>query len=475
MSSAAHADRSAFAALDDAKPNRFQLKIMFVSGMGFFTDAYDLFVIGIVVKIVTDQWHLDSSQTALLASSTLAASAVGALVFGRIADMFGRKRIYGLEVLILAAGAIASAFAPNITWLIIFRCILGIGIGGDYPVSATIMSEYAGTKSRGRLVGLVFSMQAAGLIFGPLFAVLLLGLGIKDGTVWRILLGFGAVPGLAVFYLRRQIHETPRFALAGGDTDEMAAAIAQATTGTGPPPKGESTAVVHQSFTEGWAKLVNNSRLLKWLVGAATCWFLLDFAYYGNTIAAPEIVSKISPTATLIQSTLITLCIFVVFALPGYVLAIAKIETIGRKKIQTVGFGVMAGMFLLIAVVPSVSANVVPFVLVFGISYLFTEFGPNTTTFIYPAEIFPTEVRTTAHGISAGMGKLGAFVGVYLLTDNLNAWGIRTIEGVCAGVAVAGLLLTVACLPEPAGKSLEDLEAEAKVDFGRVVAVPAVT
>ncbi len=146
VSTTAHADHSAFAALDDAKPNRFQLKIMFVSGMGFFTDAYDLFVIGIVVKIVTDQWHLDSSQTALLASSTLAASAVGALVFGRIADMFGRKRIYGLEVLILAAGAIASAFAPSITWLIIFRCILGIGIGGDYPVSATIMSEYAGTQ-----------------------------------------------------------------------------------------------------------------------------------------------------------------------------------------------------------------------------------------------------------------------------------------------------------------------------------------
>jgi MFS transporter, PHS family, inorganic phosphate transporter len=464
---------SAFAALDDAKPNRFQLKIMFVAGMGFFTDAYDLFVIGIVVKIVTQQWNLDSSQTALLASSTLAASAVGALIFGRVADMLGRKRIYGLEVLILAAGAIASAFAPSITWLIIFRCILGIGIGGDYPVSATIMSEYSGSKSRGRMVGLVFSMQAAGLIFGPLFAVLLLSLGIKEDLVWRVLLGFGAVPGLAVFYLRRQIHETPRFAMAGGDEDEMAAAIAQATTGTAPPPKGESKAVVRQTFTEGWAKLVHNPTLLKWLVGAAMCWFLLDFAYYGNTIASPEIVSLISPTATLIQSTLITLCIFVVFALPGYVLAIAKIETLGRKKIQTVGFGVMAGMFFLIAVVPSISANVVPFVLVFGISYLFTEFGPNTTTFVYPAEIFPTDVRTTAHGISAGMGKIGAFVGVYLLTDNLDAWGIRTIEGLCAAVALAGLLLTVACLPEPAGKSLEDLEREADVGLRSAPAVAA--
>ena len=179
-------------------------------------------------------------------------------MFGRIADMFGRKRIYGLEVLILAAGAIASAFAPSITWLIIFRCILGIGIGGDYPVSATIMSEYAGTKSRGRLVGLVFSMQAAGLIFGPLFAVLLLGVGIKDDIVWRILLGFGAVPGLAVFYLRRQIHETPRFAHGRGRYRRNGRSHRAGHDGSGPAPRGESKAVVRQSFTEGWAKLVHN-------------------------------------------------------------------------------------------------------------------------------------------------------------------------------------------------------------------------
>ena len=139
--------------LDDSKVNRFQIKIMFVAGMGFFTDAYDLFVIGIVVYLLKDQWHLDTSQVSLLNSITLAASAVGALVFGRVADILGRKRIYGFEVLILAIGAIASAFAPNYTFLLISRAVLGIGIGGDYPVSATIMSEYSGKNTRGRMVG----------------------------------------------------------------------------------------------------------------------------------------------------------------------------------------------------------------------------------------------------------------------------------------------------------------------------------
>ncbi len=113
MSATSPSQPSAFAALDDAKVNRFQMKIMFVSGMGFFTDAYDLFVIGIVVKILTDQWHLSATQISLLSSMTLAASAVGALLFGRVADMIGRKKMYGFEVLILAAGAIASAFSPE--------------------------------------------------------------------------------------------------------------------------------------------------------------------------------------------------------------------------------------------------------------------------------------------------------------------------------------------------------------------------
>ena len=149
----------ALTALDDSKITRFQWKIMFVSGMGFFTDAYDLFVIGIVVALLKPEWHLSTSQVSLINSVTLLASAVGALVFGRIADILGRKRIYGYEVLILAIGALASAFSPGFVFLIVCRVILGIGIGGDYPVSATIMSEYAGKRSRGKMVGLVFAMQ----------------------------------------------------------------------------------------------------------------------------------------------------------------------------------------------------------------------------------------------------------------------------------------------------------------------------
>lgn len=415
---------NALAALDESRISRFQLKIMFVSGMGFFTDAYDLLVIGIVVSLARTEWHMSTSQVSWLNSATLLASVVGALIFGRIADILGRKKIYGYEVLILAAGALASAFAPNFAFLLICRIILGIGIGGDYPVSATIMSEYSGKQSRGRMVGLVFAMQGAGLIVGPLIASILLSSGLLNDTTWRILLAFGAIPGLAVFCLCRQIHETPRFAMAGGAAEEAEAAIAAATGGEPLVPTSKESAARHgQSALEGFGVLARNRRMLMWLIGAAGAWFLLDFAYYGNTISSPEILKLLNPHASLLHNTLVQLAIFVVFAVPGYIIAIALLDRSGRKNIQVLGF---AMMFLIIGLVPAVTRNAWPFLILYGVSYLFTEYGPNTTTFIYPAEIFPVEVRTTRHGISAGMGKIGAFLGAYLFPDMLNSsWGIR--------------------------------------------------
>ena len=450
---------SAFAALDDSKPNRFQLKIMFVSGMGFFTDAYDLFVIGVAVSILKAQWHLTTTEVSLLSSTTLAASAIGAILFGRVADILGRKKMYGYEVLILAVGAVASAFSPSIAWLIAFRIVLGVGIGGDYPVSATIMSEYAGKRSRGQMVGLVFAMQAAGLIVGPLIAVVLLAAGVSHDLTWRLLLGIGAVPGMAVFYLRRRIRETPRFALAGGDLAELHGAIAEAVGDVGDltVARPDSSARTHQTVAQGWVRLLGNRTLLKWLAGTSVAWFMMDFSYYGNTIASPEIIKLLSPTAGLVHSTLITLLIFVLAAAPGYLVAIALIDRVGRKSIQMLGFAMMALTYGLIGAIPGISTSASAFVVIFGMSYFFTEFGPNTTTFVYPAEIFPTDVRTSGHGIAAALGKLGGFAGTYLFPVMLASWGIRGAEGVAAGVAVLGFGVTMTLLPEPRGQSLEEI------------------
>lgn len=277
-------------------------KIMFISGMGFFTDAYDLFIIGVAIAILKDQWHPSPWAVGLVTSTALLASAFGAVVFGRIADMFGRKRIYGYEVLVLAAGAVASAFSPDIWWLIGFRIVLGIGIGGDYPVSATLMSEFAGKKSRGMLVSLVFAMQAAGLIVGPLLAAALLASGLSKDLTWRLLLAFGAIPALAVFRMRRQIAESPRYLFASGQHEEACAASGH-VLGEGQASSRDGRAVRTGSFAAGFLALMRRRDLAMRLIGASAAWFLMDFAYYGNTVSSPLVLHAVAPSDSLITRT----------------------------------------------------------------------------------------------------------------------------------------------------------------------------
>ena len=201
--------------LDEAPTSRFHHRAVVVSGVGFFTDAYDLFVISTVVTLVATQWHLDSRQASWIAGSAILGAFVGALIFGRLADLLGRKRVYGLVAILMIVGALLSSVAPGFVWLVLARFLLGLGIGGDYPVSAVLMSEYSNRHDRGKLVGLVFSMQALGLIVGPLVAIALLGGGVSHALTWRLLLGFGALPAAAVVYLRSKMPESPRFEDAG--------------------------------------------------------------------------------------------------------------------------------------------------------------------------------------------------------------------------------------------------------------------
>ena len=463
--------------LDESKLSAFHFKMVFTAGMGFFTDAYDLFIIGVVVYILKSLWNLNTVEVSLLSSTSLISAAVGAVIFGRIADCMGRKFVYGYELLVLAIGAIASAFAPGIVWLIIFRCILGLGIGGDYPVSSTLMSEYSNRRDRGKLVTFVFSTQALGLIVGPLLSVLLLVSNVDRDIVWRILLGFGAIPALTTFYARRQIAESPRFALAQGGTTTFTQSMNRITgVKENLPPKSTLAQCLMpsrltvdgepQSKQHGWMELFTTRHFLLWLIGAAGSWFLLDFAYYGTTVSTPIVIKLLSPSSSLINTMLYTLLIFVVAALPGYIVAAFLIDRIGRKAIQLIGFAMMALSYGALFIFPVLTQVTIPFLLAYGLAYFFTEFGPNVTTFVYPAEIFPVTVRTTAHGIAAATGKVGAFIGAFFFPIMLSnaIFKLPGAMGIAGGVCIIGFLLSF-LLPEPNQKSLEEIEQEGETAF----------
>jgi PHS family inorganic phosphate transporter-like MFS transporter len=462
--------------LDESQLSQFHFKAVVTSGMGFFTDAYDLFIIGVVIVLLAPLWHLNALEISLLGSTALLSAALGSLLFGHLADLIGRKAIYGYELIVLAAGAIASALSPNIIVLLIFRFLLGLGIGGDYPVSATLMSEYANRRDRGKLITMVFSTQAFGLIVGPLIAMLLLFSGLNVDITWRLLLAFGAIPSLATFSLRRQITESPRFALAQGNLYEVSRAIALASgqapastagkastdTNNRNPASSERSAphpldgvLSHPS----WQEVLTTRHSLLWITGTAGCWFLLDIAYYGTTVSTPMALKLLNAHATLTTNLFYTLLIFLVAALPGYLMAALMVDRLGRKKLQLLGFAMMTLAYGSLFFLPALTTITLPFLLIYGLSYFFTEFGPNVTTFAYPAEIFPVSVRSTAHGISAAVGKVGAFIGVFVFPMLLASVDLPGAMGFAAAAALTGFLLTFV-LPEPDRKSLETIERE---------------
>lgn len=455
--------QSLLEALDEAPVSFFHLRAAVTAGMGFFTDAYDLFIIGMALVYLKPEWSLSAAQIGLLGSGSLLAAFLGALTFGRLADLVGRKKIYGLEAALMVVGALACALAPNFTWLLVFRCLLGFGIGGDYPMSAVLMAEYSNAKQRGSLVSLVFGMQGLGLVFGPVVALTLQAAGLPHDLIWRTMLGLGALGPLAVLYLRRTMPESPRYrALVRGQSEAAARDMAVYSqgqlrcSGSGPRPR-----------PLGLRELLGNRRNLLMIVGTAGAWFLLDYAFYGNVISTPQIIGLLAPHATPMQATAWTLMIFAIAAIPGYLASILLMDRVGHRRLQIIGFAVMAASFGLIAVWPGMTRDVLPFLFLYAVSFFFTEFGPNCTTFVIPAEVFPTGGRTTGHGIAAGIGKLGAFVGTFLFPFISRAGGLKGAMMFAAGVSVLGLILTHVILPETSGVALESLSAEIPERSGR--------
>ena len=434
-------------ALDEAEFSKFHWKMVLTAGMGFFTDAYDLFVIGVVTAILTPIWHLTTAQLSLLLGAALASAAVGASTFGYLSDKFGRKRMYGTEIAIQFFGALLSAFSHSFLMLLIARIIVGFGIGGDYPSSAVVASEAASKKNRGFMVLLVFAMQAVGLTFGPMLAAFLLAMHIDPHFVWRFLLGIAVVPAAGAFYLRRRIQESPRYQLAQTPTVEVGRVVSHLA--------GYKDSV-HKAARYSRQRFLTKKWMLC-LLGTAGAWFLMDIAFYGNSVASMLIYKKITPNGDLLRHTLLTFITFFVFAVPGYIFAAKNIDRIGRKTLQALGFFMMGLCFALIAIFPVIRDTVPLFVLIFGLSYFFTNFGPNCTTFLIPSEIYPTAIRARAHGFSAAVGKVGACIAAFIMPFILSHYGLAVVMGIMAVVSCIGILATT-LVPEMKNRSLEDAE-----------------
>nr|BAX09091.1 putative phosphate transporter [Cryptomeria japonica] len=496
--------------------------------MGFFTDAYDLFCISTVTKLLGRLYYYDPASgkpgslppnvAAAVNGVALCGALGGQLFFGWLGDKMGRKRVYGMTLMLMVISALGTGLSFGhtaksvMTTLCFFRFWLGFGIGGDYPLSATIMSEYANKRTRGAFIAAVFAMQGFGILAGGAIAIMVslgfnkaykspafaenpeLSTAPQADFVWRIILMAGAVPAALTYYWRMRMPETARFtALVAKNAKQAASDMSKvlqvdihedpATIQTVEADDAVNYSIFSRQF------LVRHGRHL---LGTTSTWFLLDIAFYSQNLFQKDIFTAVGwlPAAKKMNAieevyriaraqSLIALCSTV----PGYWFTVFFIDRIGRFTIQLMGFFFMT-VFMFAISIPYdhwrghkcgdtyCGGNHAAFVVLYSFTFFFSNFGPNSTTFIVPAEIFPARLRSTCHGISAAAGKAGAIVGAFgFLYAAQSPHEKQTDAGYPRGIGIKAALLVLAiinCLgfvctflvPETNGKSLEELSGE---------------
>ncbi|KAL7790125.1 major facilitator superfamily domain-containing protein [Trichoderma afarasin] len=507
--------RLALAEIDKAPFGWYHVRAIVVAGVGFFTDSYDIFtasmltvMLGIVYFPGVGQMPTSSDSAIKLATS--AGTVIGQVGFGIAADLVGRKRMYGLELIVIIFATIGQALtsgspACDVIGLIIFwRVIMGIGIGGDYPLSSIITSEFASTKWRGAMMSAVFAMQGLGQFTAALI-MLFVTLGFKGSLssaattatctgvcqlavdkMWRTLIGFGAVPACIALYYRLTIPETPRYTFdiardveqAGDDVKAYMTGkreghpdeIARITANKAAQESLQVPKASFRDFCSHYGKLKN----FLILFGTAGSWFCLDVAFYGLSLNNATILKVIGYSTKgnpdvynfLYNTAVGNIVIVLAGAVPGYWVSVATIDTLGRKTIQMGGFAILTILFI----VMGFAYNHIPsngLLAIYVLAQFFFNFGPNTTTFVVPGEVFPTRYRSTSHGISAASGKIGSIIGQGAIAtlrtkgatkDNSAPWMDHVLE-------IYALFMLLGCfttwfIPETARKTLEELSGE---------------
>jgi len=416
------------------KPSRSTGRVL-LSGLGFLADSYDIWVINIVSDIMQLEPYAERPTDTLVSNvkaSLIAGTVVGQLFFGWAADKFGRKKMFVLTCLLVVLGSLASALVQDRTdfgiysQLCVCRFLLGVGIGGEYPLAATITSESSVTGYRGRDLATVFAMQGVGRVLCSLVLIGLLTTWPNENDLtWRLALGFGALPGVLALYWRITMEETVPFA----------------------------TSSKTERARASWWEM--HPHYLSLLLGTAGSWFILDVTFYGNSLFSGDVTQAIG-AAESPKDEAVTNFYINMLAMPGYILSIFFLDSVGRKRLQCWGFVLVAVLFAIMASIHEMLMHdTMLYVALYSLTFLFVDFGPNVTTFIIPVEVFPTATRASCHGVSAAIGKLGAIVGIWFFKPLERAAGIEAVFFGCALVSLFGWIWTVLLVDDTLHSSLE--------------------
>ncbi|KAF6759249.1 phosphate transporter [Ephemerocybe angulata] len=490
-----------------------EAKLLGIAGVGFFLDAYDLFIINPVTTMLQYRLygggHLPANLEGFVKAGANIGSVIGQFGFGYAADALGRKKVYGKELMLIIFATVMTLTTPTgqltpdhaLIYLGIWRIILGIGVGGDYPMSASVTSDRANIRKRGTMLTYIFSMQGWGSFMGSLMTIIVLAIYrhtietdghiSKVDGVWRIVVGLSLIPAFSTLYQRLTLGESARYEASKKLVDhEHAGAsgtssdddlklkdlqkVNEAKDGNDLGEKREDgdeedvapeLLVKKPAHFKDFYRHFSQWRNAKMLIGTSLSWFLLDIAFYGINLNQNVVLQQIGfdgKTGTewnrLFKVSTGNMIITALGFVPGYYATLFTIEILGRKKIQLMGF-LMAALFLGILAGMFHRLSKAEFIVCFALLQFFFNFGANTTTYCYPAEVFPTRYKAFAHGISAASGKVGAIISALAFNTLSKSIGTPNILWIFFGCCLLGACTTL-LLPEVKGRDPDVILAQ---------------
>ena len=441
--------------LDRLPFTKLHRKILWVSGIGWAMDAMDVGLISFVMAALAQQWGLSGTSLAWIGSIGFVGMALGASLGGSLADRYGRRLVFAATLLVYGLATGAAALSWSVGALLVFRFLIGLGLGAELPVASTLVSEFAPAKIRGRLVVLLEAFWALGWILAALIGTFVIPLS-DDGWRWAFVLG--ALPAAYSAVVRRTVPESVRFLEAKGRTAEAEETTRRFERAAGvEPPAGEAAPLVggthERAAAEGtpgmaglWAGPMRRRTVALW-----TTWFGINFAYYGAFIWLPTLL--VERGFSLVRSFEFTLYMTLA-QLPGYAFSAWLIERWGRRPTLAAFLAGSAGAAVFFGVAASPGT-----ILAAGMLLSFFNLGAWGALYAATPEVYPTTLRATGAGWAAGFGRIASILAPLAVPPLLARGGVGAVFGVLAaffGVAIAGSLL----LPELRGRHLSETLAE---------------
>ncbi|MCW4466419.1 MFS transporter [Glutamicibacter sp. MNS18] len=421
-----------------------QGSIFIIGGLGFMFDAWDVTLNGALIPLVAEEWGLERTTAALLGTSNLVGMALGAFLWGGLADRYGRKKAFSATLLMFSIFTVLGALSPNFGFFVAFRFLAGVGLGGCIPVDYALVGEFTPAKLRGR----VLTAMDGWWPVGAALSFFVSGAVIATTDNWRLILVVMILPAMLVYFVRRSVPESPLFLASQGRDAEARAVIDGLVRRTGARQRDYRILAVTEKPTPWWQQVVALWRYSPSLT--ATSWLLFVTVLLVYYLALTWLPSILAEAGMAQSAALFTTAVMALMGLIGVIIAAVLVERVGRKWLLGISAPLSGVVLVIVARTLDVPSAAIGWVLCFGVIVQIAI----PVLYAYVSELYPTELRASGFGWASTMSRLAAGFGPLLFAALWPVLGLTTLFTAATVLVVIAMLVMARFAPETKGREL---------------------